>query len=148
MKQSWKITVAFIVVFLSGGAIGSVFTLRLTKPPPPQAAPTQPENFGTALLQRWLRYNQLNLTPDQRQKVHLIATDAAEDSRRLRRENAHSEELILEHMQDEVEAILNPAQRTTFNNLITTQRQKIADYFQDQQRRAAKQKSEQDKAKP
>ena len=148
MKQSWKISVAFIVVFLAGGARGSVFTLRLTKPPPAAPAPTQPENFGTALLQRWVRFNQLNLTPEQRQKIRPIVSDTAEDLRRLRRENSHSEELIIEHMQDEIAALLNPTQRNTFNDLIDRQRKAIQQYFQDQQRRAAQQKSEQDKAKP
>jgi hypothetical protein len=148
MKQSWKISVAFIVVFLAGGAIGSVFTLRLTRPRPQAPAPTQPENFGTALAQRWLRENQLNLTPDQKKKARPIVSDTAEDLRRLRRENSHSEELIIEHMQDEIAALLNPTQRIAFTDLIAKQRQLIQQYFQDQQRKAAQQKLEQDKAKP
>ena len=32
MKQGWKIAIAFVVVFLAGGAIGSVFTLRYAGP--------------------------------------------------------------------------------------------------------------------
>jgi Spy/CpxP family protein refolding chaperone len=148
MKQSWKIAIAFVVVFLAGGAIGSVLTLRFAKPPPPPALLAQPDNLNVHLMQRWMQFNQLNLTPAQREKIRPIIADGNEDVRRLLRENLHSEQLIIEHVQDEIAAILNPAQRNKFNDLIDSQRQKIEQFRQQQQRLMMQQQMQQDQAKP
>ena len=134
MKQSWKIAIAFVVVFLAGGAIGSVFTLRYAKPPAPPAPQAPPEQVNVHLLQRWLQFNQLRLTPWQRQRIRPIIADGNEDIRRLVRENLRNEQIIIEHVQDEIASILNPLQRKDFNDMIAIQRQRIEQFRQDQQR--------------
>ena len=151
MKESWKIVVAFLVVFLSGGAIGSVYSLRYAKmeaqqyQPGPrggrmgQGPPARPEDFGVQIMNRWLRFNQLDLTPEQRQQIRPIVNETAESLRRLRQENLHSGELVLEKMQDQVTAVLTPAQRTKFENLINQQRQRMQQFNRQQQLRAAQQ---------
>jgi Spy/CpxP family protein refolding chaperone len=148
MKQNWKIAVAFMIVFLAGGAIGSVFTLRFARPPVQQGRPTAPENFGVQLMQRWVRSNQLDLTPAQRQKIRPIVADTAEDLRRLRRESQHSAELMIEHMQDEIAAILTPDQQNRFNDLIDAQRRRMRQFIQFQQRQAAEPQAPQAPPRP
>ena len=171
MKQSWKIVVAFLVVFLAGGAIGSVFSLRYAKtqvqalqqfqPAPlgPQEPPgqpgqpggrrgqrgqpqPQPENFGVQVMNRWLRSNQLDLTPEQRQQIRPIVNDTQESLRRLHRDDLHNGEIIIEKMQDQVAAVLTPAQRAKFDNMINQQRRRMQQYIQLQQRRAAMQQEQ------
>jgi hypothetical protein len=148
MKQSWKIVVAFVVVFLAGGAIGSVFTLRYAKPPPPAAPQAPPQQFNVRLLQRWLQSPQLNLTPWQRQRIRPIIADGNEDVRRLVRENLRNEQIIIEHVQDEVAAILNPVQRKDFYDMIALQRQRLEQFRQDQQRLFLEQQAQKQKANP
>jgi hypothetical protein len=171
MKESWKIAIAFLVVFLCGGAIGSVYSLRYAKmqiqaeqnqpfqqiPPGPPGqpgqpgprggrmgqSPVQPENFGVQLMNRWLRFNQLGLTPEQRQQIRPIVNETAESLRRLRQENLHSGELIIEKMQDQVTVILSPAQRAKFESLINQQRQRMQQFTRQQQFRAAQQQMQQ-----
>ena len=148
MKQSWKIAVAFVVVFLAGGAIGFVFTLRYDKPPPAKAPQTPPQQVNVRLLQRWLQFNQLNLTPWQRQRIRPIIADGNEDIRRLVQENLRNEQIIIEHVQDEIAAILNPSQRKGFNDMIALQRQKLEQFRQDQQRLFLEQQAQKQKANP
>jgi Spy/CpxP family protein refolding chaperone len=144
MKQSWKIVVAFIVVFVAGGAIGSVFTLRYAKPPPPPAPQAPPQQVNVHLLQRWLQVNQLRLAPWQRQRIRPIIADGNEDIRRLVRENLRNEQIIIEHVQDEIAAVLNPEQRKDFNDMIALQRQRIEQF---QQRNFLDQQAQPQKAK-
>ena len=51
----------------------------------------------------------------------------------------HSGELIIDHMLDEIAIHLTPDQRNKLNDLIASQRQKRAQYFQRLQRQAMKQ---------
>jgi hypothetical protein len=104
-----------------------------------QGPPARPEDFGVQIMNRWLRFNQLDLTPEQRQQIRPIVNETAESLRRLRQENLHSGELVLETMQDQVTAVLTPAQRTKFENLINQQRQRMQQFNRQQQLRAAQQ---------
>ena len=145
MNKSAQVVLAFIVVFLAGGAIGSVFTLRDLTPPAPKVDPntavhSRPEDIGPVMLRRWLlNSNQLGLTQDQREKIRPIFFDTAEDLRRAQIENAHSYTLLLEHMQDEIASVLTPSQRNQFYQLIQNQREKLNRYTKELQRRAMNQ---------
>ena len=107
-----------------------------------------PEQINVHLLQRWLQFNQLNLTPWQRQRIRPIIADGNEDIRRLVRENLRNEQIIIEHVQDEIAAILNPAQRKDFNDMIALQRQRLEQFRQDQQRLFLDQQAQKQKANP
>ena len=134
MGSTWKVILAFAVVFACGGACGWVLTLRYCSPPAPLRMPGmgRPQDFGAMLLMRWVRANQLELTPAQRESIRPIVTDAAEKLHRLRREDQHSAALIIEKMQDSVAAELTPAQRAHFEELILRQRQRINRFLQRQ----------------
>jgi hypothetical protein len=133
MKQNWKVAVAFAVVFIFGAASGAVFALRYTSMRAPPRLPPRPEQFGPQLLRRWAFSRQLDLTPEQRQKIRPIILETAEELRRLRRDAWHSGELVIEHMQDEVAAVLTPDQRLKFDELIRAQRARMDAYTRAQQ---------------
>ncbi len=153
MNKTWQVVLAFLVVFVAGGAIGAVFTLRLTvdhKPPVPvpaadpnSTARAKPEDFGPVLMRRWLlNSNQLALTPEQKEKIRPIFFDTAEDLQRAREESQHSYVLLIEHMQDEIAANLTPVQRDKFYSLIQNQRDKLNRYTKELKRRAMLQAAE------
>jgi Spy/CpxP family protein refolding chaperone len=148
VNKSWQVVLAFVVVFLAGGAIGSVFTLRFLTPPPPKVDPNsavlaKPEEVGPVMLRRWLlNSNQLGLTAAQREKIRPIFFDTAEDLQRANVERNHSYFLLLEHMQDEIASLLTPAQRDKFYQLIQNQRDKLNRFVKERQRRALLQADE------
>jgi Spy/CpxP family protein refolding chaperone len=153
VNKTWQVVLAFLVVFVAGGAIGSVFTLRLLaerRPAgqgpgtdPNSIARAKPEDFGPALMRRWLlNSNQLGLTPAQKEKIRPIFFDTAEDLQRDREENQHSIILLIEHMQDEIAANLTPEQRNKFYQLIQSQRDKMNRYNKELKRRAMQQQAE------
>lgn len=139
MNKSWQVVFAFIVVFLAGGAIGAVFTLRyLTPPLPPRGVDSvqrvKPEEFGPAMIRRWMNSSQLGLTQAQREKIRPIIFDTAEDLQRAQIERTHDYVLLLEHMQDEIAAILTAPQRDKFYQMIQNQRNAMTQ--RERQRRA------------
>jgi Spy/CpxP family protein refolding chaperone len=138
MNNSWKVVVAFFVVFLFGGAIGAVGVLRFWRPavPPPSTPPAQ---FGWQLMRRWVASNQLDLTAEQKAKIRPIVFETAESLRRLRRDTLYSEQVALEHMQDQISALLTPEQRAKFAEMIEVQRTRMRRYIQQQQWRSEEQ---------
>jgi Spy/CpxP family protein refolding chaperone len=142
VNKTWQVVLAFLVVFVAGGAIGSVFTLRLASAPSARTGNGQekngrPEEFGPRLVGRWiLQDNQLNLTAEQKEKIRPIIWDAAEDLQRTRVETAHSATLLLENMQDRISEVLNPEQQNRFHQMVENQRERFQRFTRDYQRRA------------
>jgi len=137
MNNSWKVVVAFIAVFVFGGAIGAVGALRFCRQAAPP--PTPPAQFGWQLMRRWVASNQLDLTPEQKAKVRPIVFETAESLRRLRRDTLYSEQVALERMQDQISALLTAEQRAKFNEMIEVQRTRMRRYIQQQQWRSEEQ---------
>lgn len=137
--MSWRVVVAFIVVFVLGGVIGGVCALRYAPVPAAQRPPSRPEQFDAQLMRRWMNSSQLDLTPEQRRQIRPIVLEAAESSRRLRRDTFHSEQLIIEHMQDAIAALLTPDQRQKFQLMIEQRRERMQKFIQEQQGRAQEQ---------
>jgi hypothetical protein len=137
MNRTWHVVVAFLVVFVAGGAIGTVYTLHYGPKLPPPAPLPQPEQFGPNLMRRWMN-NNLHLTPAQIARIRPMIRDAAEDIRRTQSESAHSTQLILEHMQDEIATVLDPEQRNQLDNMIDENRARLQQFrqFMQQERQA------------
>ena len=130
MNKSWKVVLAFAVVFLAGGACGWVLTLRFGGS---QAAPrgvNRPADIGVQLMTRWVRFNQLDLSDEQKVVIRPLISTAAEQLRRLQRDDRHNAQLIIERMQDAIAAELSPEQRNRFDDLIRNQRQMLNRYIQ------------------
>lgn len=140
MNKTWQVVLAFLVVFAAGGAIGAVFALRFAsdrEAPAGRPPLAKPEDFGPRLVGRWvLQNNQLDLTPAQKEQVRSIVWDTAEDLQRTRVETAHSAVLLLENMQDQIDAVLNPEQRVRFHQMVQNQRERFARFTKEYQRRA------------
>ncbi len=85
-------------------------------------------------MQRFI--NQIQPTPEQREKIRPLVDQAAEDLRRLRLDTAHSTEVTLEQLQDQIAALLTPEQRERFNEMIQRSRDRFQRYnFEQQQLR-------------
>lgn len=140
MNKTWQVVLAYLVVFVAGGAVGGVFALRYAGEMQARwerPAPGRPEDFGPRLVGRWvLQNNQLDLTPAQKEKVRAIVWDTAEDLQRTRVETAHSAVLLLEYMQDQIDAVLTPEQRARFHQMVQNQRERYARFTKEYQRRA------------
>jgi len=94
-----------------------------------------PERFGPQLMRRFV--NQVQPTPEQRDKIRPLVNDTAEELRRLQRDTAHHTEVVLEHLEDQIAAVLTPAQRDHFNDLVQNWRAAFQRYnFEQQQRQA------------
>ena len=89
-------------------------------------------------MQRFI--NQLHPTPAQREQIRPLVDQAAESLRRLRADTAHTTEVTLEHLEDQISAVLQPAQRDRFNELIARWREAFQRFNQEQQRRQAEQR--------
>jgi hypothetical protein len=105
----------------------------------PGGLPT-PEQFGPRLMQRFVNQIKPSPTPEQRDQIRPLVNQAAEELRRLRQETAHSTELTLEHLEDQISAILTPAQRDRFGDLIQKWRDDFEKYNAAQQQRQAQQR--------
>jgi hypothetical protein len=136
MNSRWKVVLAFIFVFVMGGAFAWAIFQRPLAPPGPKPN-GRPENFEPQLTMRWLRMNQLELTPEQKQAIRPIVGDTAEKLRRLRRDAQHNAQLLIEQMQDSVAAQLTPQQKDRFDQMIQRQRQRLNQFIQRQQAQRA-----------
>lgn len=147
MNKSWQVVLAFVVVFIAGGAIGSVFTLRYVqkRAMPVPTVPNSdvpyraPESIAPQLMRRWLLNTTKNggyqLTAQQREKIRLICFDTAEDIQRLQVESGNSSRLLIENMQDQIAAVLNPTQRDRYYQQIQSQRDQINNALKQYQQR-------------
>lgn len=99
-----------------------------------------PGQFGPQLMQRFV--NQIQPTPEERQKIRPLVFQSAEDLRRLRLDTAHSTELILEHLQDQIAALLTPDQRDRFDQMIQRSRAAFQKYNLEQQMRQTRQRQQ------
>jgi len=112
--------------------------------PRKQPAPGQ---FGPQLMQRFI--NQIQPTPEQRQQIRPLVYQSAEELRRLRRDTAHSTELILEQLQDKIAALLTPDQRDRFEQMIQRSREAFQKYdLQQQMRQTQQRRQEQQQMAP
>lgn len=97
-----------------------------------------PEQFGTELMQRFV--NQVHPTPAQREQIRPLVFQAGEDLRRLRRDTANNAEIIVERLEDQISAVLAPAQRDRFDDLIQRWRDAFSRYNRQMQQMQAKQR--------
>jgi hypothetical protein len=114
--------------------VGMIAQLRQQVQHPPLARTAAgPGQIGPQLMQRLIR--QINPTPAQQEQIRVLVGQSAEQLRRLRRDTAHSTELIIERLQDQIAALLTPEQGARFAEMIEKSRQAFQRYnFQQQMR--------------
>jgi len=131
MDKPWKVILAFTGIFLAGILVGGLVTLRVGK----NWAQRQPmaEQYGPKLMQRLV--TQLDLTPEQQDKIKPIVDQAAEELRQLRRTTQRTTASVLERMQGDIGAVLTPAQKTKFDDQVSQQRERFKRFMEERARR-------------
>jgi Spy/CpxP family protein refolding chaperone len=141
MAKTWQVILATIAIFVAGlvtggaTALGVVRWVNHHRAMNPQAfnqagqgapRPGQMMGFGPQLMRNFA--SQLNLTDDQRAKIMPIVKRTATELGRDRREVQLKTALAIEKMQDEVEEVLTPEQRTKFEDLVAQQRARLQQF--------------------
>ena len=141
MAKTWQVILATIAIFVAGLVTGGATALgvvrwvnrhRAMNPPAFNLAgqgaprPGQMMGFGPQLMRSFA--SQLNLTDDQKAKIMPIVKRTAAELGRDRREVQLKTALAIEKMQDEVEEILTPEQRTKFEDLVAQQRARLQQF--------------------
>jgi len=131
MDKPWKVILAFTGIFLAGILVGGLVTLRVGK----SLAQRLPmaEQYGPKLMQRLV--TQLDLTPEQQDKIKPIVDQAAEQLRELRRTTQRTTASVLERMQGDIGAVLTPAQKTKFDEQVSQQRERFKRFMEERARR-------------
>lgn len=153
MDKPWKVIFAFVGVFIAGAVFGAFFSLRSGgrlpqmqgaafrgKGPGMQVAPPQ-QNQPRPLLgsmqpiqaaQIMRRYaERLDLTPEQKDRIHPLIQRATEDIRRQQQNNLRENGIIVQRLQQDIAKELTVEQRIRLEKMEQRQREIM------QQQRAA-----------
>ncbi|MEO7413871.1 MAG: hypothetical protein ABIZ81_10985 [Opitutaceae bacterium] len=144
MDKSWRVIFAFAGIFVAGVVAGLLLAPRFFdnvmerrwqqqasrpgRPPIQRALPLGPQLFTQFT-------EQLNLTPEQREKIKPIEGRITEELRRLRQGSQRNTELALERMQDEISAVLTPEQSAQFQARIAEGRERVKNRIQSEEGR-------------
>ncbi len=131
MDKPWKVILAFVGIFVAGLLVGGLVTLRWGK----NFTQRQPmgEQFGPQLMQRLV--TQLDLTPEQQEKVKPIIDSAAEELKQLRRTTQRASAAVLVRMQGDIGAVLTPEQRAKFDTQVGQARERVRHFMDERSRR-------------
>ena len=132
MNKPWKVVLAFTGIFLAGMVVGGLVALRVVKHNAQQRLPT-PDQFGPQLMRRFA--TQLDLTPEQKEKIKPIVMHGAEELRQLRRGTEGTSRAVIERMQGEIAAVLTPEQKAKFDDLLSQQRERMKRFGEERVRR-------------
>jgi hypothetical protein len=144
MAKTWQVILATIAIFLAGLVTGGATALGVVRwvvrhrasngGQPGLFAPRQPGQplpIGPQLMRSFA--DKLDLTEEQRARMLLIVRRTGGQLNRDRREVQLTTALLIEKMQDEIAGILNPEQRTRFEDLIRQQRARLQQFKQGAQ---------------
>jgi hypothetical protein len=112
MEKPWKVIAAFVGVFIFGSIFGGLFVLRIEQRPAAKR-PAQTQQQQQAPLPGILRRfaEQLDLTPEQREKISPLVERAEDDIRRLRQTSLRETGIVLKRLQEDFASELTPPQR-------------------------------------
>jgi Spy/CpxP family protein refolding chaperone len=119
--NAWKVILATIVIFGAGVVTGALVVRHSTQAP----AAVRPHGMGAPRLEFLRRAErELNLKPDQRERIDRILKASQERTRKLMEPVAPELRAELEQTKNEFLAVLTPEQRTRFEVLIKKQHQR------------------------
>ncbi|MES1166439.1 MAG: hypothetical protein ABUL68_00415 [Pseudomonadota bacterium] len=134
MEKTWKVVLAFVVIFMAGAGTGSLISLRYAQAFLPQ--PRQPgavvQQFGIMQMQRLAE--RLDLTEAQREKIKPIVQKTGTDLRRLSGDSQRETRDILTSMHDQVAALLTPEQNTKLDEMKQQMQRRMNQQFQERGR--------------
>ncbi|QYM79883.1 hypothetical protein K0B96_04495 [Horticoccus luteus] len=114
MNKRWQVFVACLGIFAAGALCGGVVALRYSRGSGGWHA-MERGHIAKQLLDRWT--TELNLTPEQQEKIRPILLRGDDEMRKLRSESFRNGTAVMERMQAEVSAVLSPDQRTKLEEL-------------------------------
>jgi Spy/CpxP family protein refolding chaperone len=131
MEKTWKVVLAFVVIFMAGAGTGSLIALRYAQAFLPQ--PRQPgavvQQFGIMQMQRLAE--RLDLTDAQRGKIKPIVQKTAADLSKLSSDSQRETRDILNSMHDQVAALLTPEQNKKLDEMKQQMQRRMNQQFQD-----------------
>lgn len=142
MDKPWKVVFAFVGVFIAGAVFGGFFALRIggrvlqmdglairgkagspQDRPQPQQRPLIASVEPVRAAQIMRRYaEQLELTPEQKERINPLIQRATEDLRRQQQTNFRESSIILQRLQEDLAKELTPDQRKRLEKLEQKQR--------------------------
>lgn len=124
--NTWKVILATMVIFAAGVVTGGMLTWRIQRMnarPRPAARLGQPISPGGQRLEFLRRaQRELDLTPEQRQRVDAILKESQERTHKLMEPVAPQLRQEIERTKQEFREQLTPAQQAKFDELIKRQR--------------------------
>lgn len=111
--KPWKLVLLLTGIFLAGGVAGGFVTLEVGKNMLWKRL--APENWGPARLKKL--EGQLNLTPEQIERLKPIVRRDVDELNRLRQQGFQETRRILERMEKDIAEVLTPEQRAKFEKI-------------------------------
>ncbi len=126
--NAWKVILATMVIFAAGVVTGGMLSWKLQHAYLAQRQHAlaerrpQPPSPGGARLEFLRRaQRELNLTPDQRERVDAVLKESQERNRKLMEPVAPQLRLELQRTKEEFRQILTPEQQVRFDELLKKQ---------------------------
>jgi Spy/CpxP family protein refolding chaperone len=125
--NTWKAIFAALVIFSAGGVTGGLLVWRLEPPPAHGRHNTglrsgqlgSPSGMRFEFLRRAQR--ELDLTPEQRERIDKLLKDSQERTRRIMQPVAPEFHAELQRAKEEFRAVLTPEQQQHFDDLLKLQ---------------------------
>jgi Spy/CpxP family protein refolding chaperone len=89
-------------------------------PPPAQPLPVSMAVQAPGLMRRYV--DKLDLTPEQKDRIHPLIKRASQDLSRQQQTNLRETGIILQHLQEDISKELSPAQRKVIEEMAERQR--------------------------
>ena len=102
--SKWKLGVYVLAIFLAGGGSGALIAWRVCRRTP--VAPVPPAEIGARLRARF--QTQLDLTPDQAQKIEPMIDQAMHRVEAIRNETAGHVFANVSNLHEQVVTVLTP----------------------------------------
>ncbi len=111
--RTWKLSLYVVALFVAGGGSGALVTWQVCRRTP--VAPLPPAEIGARLRARF--QSQLDLTPEQVQKIDPLIDQAMGRVEAIRRQTASQVYANVSNLHEQVLVVLTPEQRVRFEQL-------------------------------
>lgn len=125
--RHWKIILSLCAIFIAGGVVGSVATLRAVKRA--VAIKPTPKDWAQMTLQRL--ENRLKLTPEQLEKVRPIIEETSLELRRIRQSTVEETGQAVRRAHDRISELLTPEQQKRMERLKRDRREALRQRLDD-----------------
>jgi Spy/CpxP family protein refolding chaperone len=131
MTLNWKILAAFTGIFLAGAVAGGFVSARMIR----HFAEKRftPDQFGPQQMKKFTE--QLNLTPEQREKIRPVILQTAEDLKKVRRDAFKATTELFERMEAGIAKELTDAQRAQLRDIQEKERERRKQWMLERAKR-------------